>query len=325
LQGSRETVAVTGGAGFIGRHLVRALCDEGRHVIIVDCRPTASGSGAEIEYRRADITDPRSISDALRGVGLLFHLAGNANGSISVRKPRLDFQANCVGTFNVLEAAVAAGVEQVVYASSASVYGMPLTFPIDESHATSPIVPYGSSKLAGERIGLTWWHSYGLPFLAARPFCVYGPGEDPSTALVEVGRYLRWQLNGLPIQIVGDGARKTRDFVHVSDLVAGLRLIADRGTPGEVYNIGSGSEVSMLDLVRVIENVTGAAQVREITEITDDTYRLVADISKIRRLGYEPRLDLAEGIAMLAEELGPRPAIPTADTIFKKGQTSELL
>src|SRR6266542_957054 len=275
-----DGIAVTGGLGFIGRHLVRALLDQGKRVIVLDRRcPGDSDDHPGIEYRVVDVREPRSLPDAFAKADLVFHLAANANGTYSVEHPVEDFQANCVGTFNVLQAAVETGVRRVVYVSSASVYGTPRRFPIRESHPTDPIMPYGASKLAGERFGLAFLHSYGLDFVAARPFCVYGPGEDPATSLVEVSRYLRWHLNGRAIQVVGDARRKTRDFIHVSDAVGGLVAIAERAEPGEILNVGSGTEVSMRELAERTQRVAGGTvRVRELTDIQDDTHRLVADI-----------------------------------------------
>jgi UDP-glucose 4-epimerase len=321
-----DGIAVTGGLGFIGRNLVWALREGRKRVIVLDRRhpPTEGGADHSIEYRVVDIREPRSLRQALNGADLVFHLAANANGTYSVEHPGEDFQTNCVGTFNVLQAAVEAGVRRVVYVSSASVYGRPRRFPIGESHPTDPILPYGASKLAGERFGLAFWHSYGLDFVAARPFCVYGPGEDPATSLVEVSRYLRWHLNDRPIQVVGDARRKTRDFVHVSDAVRGLLAVAERAQPEEVLNVGSGTEVSMLKLVERIRQVAGGTvRVRELPAIADDTYRLVADISRLRALGYAPRVALDEGIAGLIEDLGDRPELPTGATIFRRGQEAE--
>jgi len=178
--------------------------------------------------------------------------------------------------------------------------------------------------VAGERFGLAFWHSYGLDFVAARPFCVYGPGEDPATSLVEVGRYLRWHLNGRAIQVVGDARRKTRDFIHVADAVQGLVVIAERAHPGEILNVGSGTEVSMRELAEHIGRAAGGTvRVRELTDIQDDTYRLVADISRLRRLGYVPRVPLEQGLADLIEELGDRPGLPMGATIFRSGQKAE--
>jgi len=321
-----DGIAVTGGLGFIGRHLVRALLDHRKRVIVLDRRPPSdSDADPDIEYRVVDVREPRSLRDALRSADLVFHLAANANGTYSVEHPGEDFQANCVGTFNVLQAAMEAGVRRVVYVSSASVYGTPRRFPIRESHPTDPIMPYGASKLAGERFGLAFLHSYGLDFVAARPFCVYGPGEDPATSLVEVSRYLRWHLNGRAIQVVGDARRKTRDFIHVSDAVGGLVAVAERAQPGGIFNVGSGTEVSMRELAERTQRVAGGTvRVRELTDIQDDTHRLVADISRLSRLGYAPRVPLDEGIADLIEELGDRPELPTGATIFRPGQRAEV-
>lgn len=167
---------------------------------------------------------------------MVFHTASNANGTISVTHPRFDFETNVVGTFNVAEAARKAGVKRLVYLSSASVYGRPQRFPMDEEHPRRPFVPYGASKLAGELACLSFHHSAGLPVVVGRPFCVYGRGENPKWALVEVSRFLRWHLNGLPIPIVGNVDGKTRDFVHVRDLVSGLLLERRSSRAGSTGN-----------------------------------------------------------------------------------------
>ncbi len=320
------SVAVTGGLGFIGRHLVRSLLSIGKDVTVVDNGATASASalpeGAKLA--RADVRDPEQVTKALVGADLVFHLAGNSSGTLSVLDPRLDFETNALGTFNVVEACVSNGAQRLLYVASASVYGVPRRFPIAEDHPTRPFVPYGASKLAGEVAVLAMHEALGLPVVVGRPFCVYGPGENPEIALVEVSRYLRWHLNGHPIEVVGDAVHKTRDFVHVTDLVAGLVLIADRAPAGEVYNVGSGEEVSMRDLVSVIEDVTGRpASVVELPHVVQDTYRLVGDISKLRGLGYVPRVTLTEGVRGLVDDLGASPELPATATIFQVGQEAE--
>ncbi|MBW1990664.1 MAG: NAD-dependent epimerase/dehydratase family protein [Deltaproteobacteria bacterium] len=325
-----KRILVTGGLGFIGRHLVRALLDLGKEVVILDNLATVTDPSppAGSTLIKADIRDSRKVAEAVRGTApeLVFHVAANASGTVSVEEPRLDFDTNARGTFNVLEASLAARVTRFVYVSSASVYGRPQYFPMDEGHPRSPFVPYGTSKLTGEVYTSTFFTTYDLPTVIARPFCVYGPGENPRTALVEVGRYLRWHLNHKPIQIVGDKHRKTRDFVHVSDVVRGLLLVADKAAPGEIFNFGSGEEVSMLQLAEIIGEVTGRpAEIRELSHIKDDTYRLVSDISRLRALGYEPRFSLREGLRQLAAELGDYPELPGTATIFKKGQQAEQM
>jgi nucleoside-diphosphate-sugar epimerase len=322
-----HNVLVTGGLGFIGRHLVKALLHSGKSVAIVDHHgrtsyDTTVPEGATVV--QADIRHPEQLARVVKDVDLIFHAAANSNGSLSVENPRFDFETNAVGTFNILEAASQAKVKRFVYVSSASVYGKPQYTPMDELHPTRPFVPYGASKLMGELSAFSFYHAQGLPIAIARPFCVYGPGENPRHALVEVSRYVRWHLNHQPIQVIGDARKKTRDFVHVSDLVQGLLLIADRAELGETFNIGSGDEFSMLDLARVIGTVTAReATLNEIASVTQDTYRLVANIEKIKALGYVPHVSIEEGVRQLVEQLGDNPELPGGSTIFAKGQVAE--
>lgn len=196
---------------------------------------------------------------------------------------------------------------------------------MDEKHPTRPFVPYGASKLMGELACLSFFHAKGLPVVMARPFCVYGPGENPRMALVEVSRCLRWHLSQQPIQIVGDMKKKTRDFVNVHDLIRGFLLIADKAAAGEVFNVGSGEETSMERLINIIGEVTGKTpRVHEIPEITKDTYRLVANITKLQSLGYSPRVSLADGIREIVQTLGKHPELPGGETIFSEGQKAEI-
>ena len=320
-------ILVTGGAGFLGGHLVDALISLDKEVVIFDnlsAEPHRDSLlGAKLA--KGDVRIPRQVIQATKGVDLIFHLAANANGTISVDDPRFDFETNAVGTFNVLDAALHARVKKLVYVSSASVYGRPQYFPIDEKHPTKPFIPYGASKLAGEIYCNSFFKTYNLPAVIARPFCVYGPGENPKLALVEVTRYLRWHLNKKPIRIVGDIDRKTRDFVHVNDIIEGLLLIVDKAPAGEVFNVGSGKEVSMRELTKIISSVTArSAVLNVIPEIKEDTYRLVSDISKLKALGYAPKTSLVEGVKQLVKELGESPEMPRGATVFKKGQKGEI-
>lgn len=319
-------ILVTGGLGFIGRHLVEALSALQKEVTVLDDLSTALSAtvpkGATLI--RCDLRDPQAVREAVRGADLIFHLAANASGTRSVEDPRLDFETNALGTFNILEAALDAGVKRLIYVSSASVYGRPKRVPIDEDHPTKPFVPYGASKLTGELYCRVFSQTYGLPVVIARPFCVYGSGENPRTALVEVSRYLRWHLNGRPIQVVGDLDRKTRDFVHVDDVVCGLLIVADRADEGEAFNLGSGEETSMRELIEIISSLTRRKpHIEKFSHVEEDTYRLVADISKLRALGYSPKVPLREGMRRLIDELGKGPELPVGATIFKRGQRAE--
>jgi UDP-glucose 4-epimerase len=320
-------ILVTGGAGFMGRHLVDALLSLGKEVVVFDNLSAEMNGNISVgaKLTKGDVRNLRQVIQTTKGVDLIFHLAANANGTVSVNDPRFDFETNAVGTFNVLDAALHARVKRLVYVSSASVYGRPQYFPIDEKHPTKPFIPYGASKLVGEIYCNSFFKTYNLPAVIARPFCVYGPGENPKLALVEVSRYLRWHLNKKPIRIVGDLDRKTRDFVHVNDLLEGLLLIADKAPAGEAFNVGSGKEVSMRELTTIISSVTGRSALLDVvTAIKEDTYRLVGDISKIEALGYAPKISLVEGVKQLVKDLGENPERPMGAAVFKKGQKGEI-
>ncbi|MFI0484157.1 NAD-dependent epimerase/dehydratase family protein [Actinomadura sp. 9N215] len=314
-------VAVTGGSGFVGGHLVTALSGAGRSVTIVDLAdpPPELAALPGVRHVRADVRDYGETILALRGADTVFHLAGNASGSRSVEFPRFDFQINGLGSCNVGNACVELGVRRLVCLSSAIVYGVPQRFPMTEEHPTRPFLPYGASKLSGELALRSLYDAVGLPVVIGRSFVVYGPGEDPRSAGGEVSQFLRWQLNELPIPLVGDVDRKTRDFVHVSDVCQALITLADAGAPGEVYNIGSGREVSMRDLADAVAKATGRpARLRPDASSLEDSFRLVADISKLRSLGFRPGVTLESGLASLADRLGPFPELPSTTAIFRR-------
>ncbi|MFD0690315.1 NAD-dependent epimerase/dehydratase family protein [Actinomadura fibrosa] len=318
---SDDDVAVTGGSGFVGGHLVAMLAELGKNVTIVDLSypPPELAALPGVRYRRADLRDYGDALLALRGVHTVFHLAGNASGTKSVEYPRFDFQVNGLGTCNVGNACAELGVKRLVSLSSAIVYGTPQHFPISEDHPTRPFLPYGASKYSGELTLRSMHDAVGLPVVIGRPFVIYGPREDPRSAGGEVSQFLRWQLNQLPIPVVGDIDRKTRDFVHVTDVCSALLTLAESGVPGEAYNIGSGREVSMRELADAVAGATGRPARLEVDDsMLEDSFRLVADISKLEAIGYRPRVELADGLRSLATELGPFPELPTATVAFRR-------
>lgn len=293
------SVLVTGGLGFIGRNLARHLAELGADVTVWDL---AAGDDSPrvaegVNVRRFDLRRPLPPS-ALEGIDTIFHLAGNASGRVSMTDPRFDYEINVEATFNVAEAAIAAGVEKLVFMSSALVYGRPRSTPIPETHPTNPLLPYSGSKLAAESMLRGLFHGLGLRVVIGRCFAVYGRGENPATAEAEPGVYARACMSGDPIVVRGHLDRKTRDFVHVSDVARALTLLAARGEPGGVFNIGTGTEVSLRDLVETLAAVTGkASELIDGGTYWDDSFRHVADVSKLRRLGYVPRVALRDGIA----------------------------
>jgi len=319
--GRYSRVAVTGGSGFVGRHLVSALAARHRDVVALDVAPLPAPHPPHTRTRAVDLRDGRAVVAAVADADLVIHLAGNASGTVSVDRPRFDFETNAVATFNLCEALARSGRARLVYLSSAMVYGIPKTCPLPETHAVAPFLPYAASKLAGEHAVSAFCRTYGMAATIGRAFTLYGPGENPRVAGGEVSQFLRCHLRGLPIDAAGDVDRKTRDFCHVEDLVQGLLLLAVRGGNGEVYNIGSGTETSLRELADVIAAATGSpTRLRSDGRVTEDTYRMVADITRLRELGYRPRVALLDGVRDLAAALGERPELPGVDTIFRSEQ-----
>jgi UDP-glucose 4-epimerase len=319
--GQYARVAVTGASGFVGRHLVTALAARHRDVVALDVAPPPAPLPPHAVERRVDLRDDAAVEAAVADLDLVIHLAGNASGTLSVERPRFDFETNAVSTFNLCEAVARAGRARLVYLSTAMVYGIPRTCPVPETHPVSPFLPYAASKLAGEHVVAAFHRSFGMPAVVGRAFTLYGPGENPRVAGGEVSQFLRWHLHGRPIPATGDADRKTRDFCHVDDLVRALLLLAARGGSGEVYNLGSGVETSLRDLAAVIGAATGErAELRIDETVTEDTYRMVADITKLSGLGYRPRVRLLDGVRSLAAALGDHPELPGVDTIFRSQQ-----
>ena len=297
---------VTGAAGFIGSHLTGALLDKGASVVGLDCftdyyaRAIKETNLEENRRREAFRFVEASIQDAdlpalLDGVTHVFHLAAQAGVRKSWGK---DFQVyttnNVEATQVLLEACVGRPIERFVHASSSSVYGDRAAIPMREDALPQPVSPYGVTKMAAEQLGYLYHVNYGVPTAAMRYFTVYGPRQRPDMAF---HRFLRAVLRDEPITLYGDG-EQTRDFTFVSDAVAATIAAAERGVPGTSYNIGGGSRVSMNNVVRIVERITGRSLriTREGAQKGDmrDTY---ADTSLARKdLGFAPRVTLEEGI-----------------------------
>lgn len=319
--GSPIRALVTGGLGFIGSNLVAALAGRGDEVTVIDRAAPEGHLGDDVVHVvrsvQASLDEREAVASAVQGIDTIYHVAANPNVTVSVTEPLTDFTLNVESTAVLLEAARQAGVRRFVYVSSALVYGPNPVMPLDEAMAPMPLVPYAAGKIAGETYARVYHDCYGLETVCARVFCVYGPGRNARTSMVEVPRYLRWHLARRPIQLVGDAHRKTRDYIHVDDVVAGLMVLAERGEPGAVYNLGSGEETSMAELVDLIGRVTDRAAVVDARpDVLDDTFRQVARLDRIRALGFAPRVTLAEGIAALADELGDDPEAPLGDVVL---------
>ncbi|MGA3292210.1 MAG: SDR family NAD(P)-dependent oxidoreductase [Candidatus Microgenomates bacterium] len=300
-----KKVLVTGGAGFIGSHLVDVLVKKGAKVTVVDNLFSGYLSNLELSkekiiYKNIDIRDKEKLRKIMRGQEIVFHLAANADVPYSVQHPEEDFEINIMGSYNVLQNALKNKVKKIVFASSAAVYGDPIYTPVDEMHPTVPISPYGASKLATERLGYSYYKTYGLPFVTMRIFNTYG---------VRQSRYVMYDLlkrlykDDSRIEVLGSGNQR-RDYSYVSDTVAAFILAAESdNSNGQVYNIAGGKTIS---IKRLVEMLTKVLKIKKINirytgkSWAGDINVLSADISKIRKeLKFTPNVPLDEGLERL--------------------------
>lgn len=301
-------VIVTGGAGFIGSHLVDRLLAEGCEVKVLDNLAVGRLSnlahhqalqGSRLFFEQVDVADLESIRPHFEGVEQVYHLAGMADIVPSIENPVTYFRANADGTLAVMEASRAAGVKRLVYAASSSCYGIPQQYPTDESSPIQPQYPYALTKYLGEQIVLHWGQVYGLPVISLRLFNVYGPRARTSgTYGAVMGVFLAQKLAGKPLTIVGDGTQ-TRDFTYVSDVVDAFWTAAQSQLRQEIFNVGSGGTYQVNQLADLIGGER--IQMPKRPGEPDCTF---ANIAKIRALlGWEPRVSFEEGVARVLEHI----------------------
>jgi len=302
-----ELDVVTGGAGFIGSHLVDRLIEAGRRVRVVDDFSIGRKANLEqhldggwLEIVTADVADAAAVEAACQGADRIFHLAGRADVVPSIELPDAYFRANVDGTFSALEAARRHRARRFVYAASSSCYGIPTLYPTPETAPADPRYPYALTKYLGEQLALHWARVYGLSAVSLRFFNVYGPRARTSGTYGAVfGVFLAQLLAGQPLTIVGDGTQ-TRDFTFVSDAVDALLVAADRGEPAEVYNVGSGEPASVNELVRLL----GAPATVHIAKRPGEPECTWADITKIgTELGWKPKVSFAEGVRIMIDNI----------------------
>ncbi len=301
------TVMITGGAGFIGSHLCEEIESYVRRCVVIDDLSTGDvGNVPEfVDFFQMNLVELDRLTNAMKGVDLVFHLAAQPSTRDSISDPDLDFRSNTLGTYNVLKAAHKAGVRRFVYTSSSAVYGEPEKLPLTESDVPVPGTPYGASKLCGEHYCSAFHHVYGLTCTCLRPFNVYGPRENLETSLDEVAHYTAAVMEDRPITVFGDGSQ-TRDFVYVKDVARAHLLAADNDASiGKVINIGTGGEITINELIATIENVTGnKARIQPEDWPEGDISREYGDISQAKEiLGYVPQTDLIEGIGQMVKSM----------------------
>ena len=298
------TFLVTGGAGFIGSHIVAALVNRGDSVRVLDNLSTGhktnlAGVADQIEFVRGDLTDASLVAEVVRGVDCIFHEAALASVPRSVQAP-LDTHAACVtGTLVLLDQARRAGVRRVVYAASSSCYGNQPHSSKRETDLPRPLSPYAAAKLAGEHYCQAFFHSYGLETVGLRYFNVFGPRQDPNSPYSAViPLFITRMLAGEPPIVYGDGLQ-SRDFTYVDNVVAGNLLAADApGVGGHSLNIANGRTTTLLELIATLQELLKV----DIAAIHDpprvgDVRESMADITLAREmLGYETQVDFRTGL-----------------------------
>ena len=298
---------VTGGAGFIGSHLVDRLLAEGRRVRVLDSFVVGRrqnlahhANNEALDVIEGDVANPAAVNQAVDGADRVFHLAARADVVPSIQEPEAYFRSNVDGTFAVLEAARRFNVRRIVYVASSSCYGIPDVYPTPENTPADPRYPYALTKYLGEQIALHWAEVYQLPCVSVRFFNVYGPRARTSGTYGAVfGVFLAQLLANKPLTVVGDG-EQTRDFTYVSDAVDALLTVAASDKAGTVYNIGSGKPVSVNELVRLL----GSPKTVNIPKRPGEPDCTFADISKIQReLGWRPKVALADGVRTMLENI----------------------
>lgn len=297
-----KRAVVTGGAGFIGSHMVDLLVEQGFEVVVIDNLATGRlenlaqhRSNPRVAVHRGDLCDLPADSALFRGAEYVFHFGGIGDIVPSIERPLEYMRANVTGTLAVLEASRHAAVRKVVYAASSSCYGLATELPTTESAPIRPEYPYALSKYLGECATLHWARVYRLPVLSIRMFNVYGPRVCTTGAYGAVfGVFLAQKFHGKPFTVVGGGTQ-TRDFVYVTDVARAFLLAAESDLTGEVFNLGSGNPQSVNRLVELL-----GGDVVHVPKRPGEPDCTWADIRKIQRsLGWKPTVSFEEGVAAM--------------------------
>ena len=301
---------VTGGAGFIGSHIVRRLVSDGQHVRVVDNLSTGTNSRLDdvrqsIDFLQGDLADEEVSKAAVRGIDCVLHQAAIPSVQRSINNPIGTNRANVTATLNLLESCRQANVRRFVYAASSSAYGDVEVLPKVESMPVNPLSPYALQKWVGEYYCKLYHRLYRLETISLRYFNVFGPTQDPrSEYSAVIPKFITAILAKKPITVYGDG-EQSRDFTYVENIVEANLLAAEAssGAAGNVYNIGCGARVSLNTLIGLLEeNIGVKAEVAYANPKAGDVRHSLADIAQARHvLGYEPKVMLNEGLRLTIE------------------------
>jgi len=299
-------ILVTGGAGFIGSHLVDALIADGREVTVLDNLSTGKmenlsrhlGNG-NLHFVKGDVLGVAVVREAVKDVDAVFHLAAVTSVPFSVEHPLETFQVNVNGTRNLLEACRNGGVERFILVSSCAVYGEPKYLPIDERHPLNPISPYAESKLKAGLLCQEYHKKYGLKTTVLRPFNVYGPRQTNGEYSGVITKFVdQLRAGKLPV-ICGDGSQ-TRDFIFVADAInTFLSALKSEAAVDRVFNIGTGVPITVNELARLLCGLFGfdGVDLLHVCERKGDIKHSYADINDMRLyLRFKPRVSLKEGL-----------------------------
>jgi UDP-glucose 4-epimerase len=313
-------VLVTGGAGFVGSNLVRALLERGYQVRVLDNFSTGSRANladlnGDVEVIEGDLRSYERVHAAIRDVELAFHLGALPSVPRSIQDPLTTSAVNVEGTLNVLLAARDEGIRRVIFASSSSVYGNTGSLPRTETDPPDPISPYAVSKLSAERYCTAFSSVYGLETVSLRYFNVFGPNQDPSSQYAAVvPRFIAAVQAGASVPIHGDG-KQSRDFTFAANVVEANLLAAEAtGVSGAILNVATGSSTTVEELAHAIGALLGRSVEKEyLPARPGDVRHSWADIGAARRLlGYEATVDLEDGLRIAVETFSGEPARPMA-------------
>ncbi len=299
-----KNILVTGGAGFVGSHIVDRLSPTNK-VTVLDNLSSGSLSNLEeskdrITFVKGDILDKWLLRDMVAEVEFIFHLAANIGNIKSIEDPYLDMDVNVKGTVNLLEACLNSNVKRLVYSSSGAIFGEAKYLPIDEEHPLNPESPYGVSKLAAEKYCFAYWKVHGVPTASLRYFNIYGSRQGKNEYANVISIFINRIKEGKPLTVYGDG-NQTRDFVFVEDIVQVNLLAATQpAAVGEIFNIGTGIGPSLKELIGILDELSGRKNPVIYTDPrAGEVKHSRANIEKARKmLGYNPKITFKEGLPL---------------------------
>ena len=295
---------ITGGAGFIGSHLVEALVKKNKKIVVLDNLSTGRFDNIKqfknkIKFIKCDISKKGKWINEFKGKCFVFHLAALADIVPSIQNPEKYFESNAKGTLNILEACRNIKVLKLIYSASSSCYGIPKKYPTKETENIDPMFPYALTKKIGEDLIIHWSKVYKIPFVSLRLFNVYGTRSRTSgTYGAMFGVFLAQKLSNKPFSIVGSG-NQTRDFTYVSDVIDAFLKASKSKLSNEILNVGSGQTVSIKKIIKLLEGVK--VYIKKRPGEPDCTF---ADITKIKKkLNWRPRVKIEEGIKILLKNI----------------------